>query len=238
MIRTIINWTGLVLVGASAAILTFTTLRELAQACGFHGWLGWLLPISVDAAAAVATSVWLGGKDSPEAVRFARTWALTAAGVSLLGNATQHGLAAYGTPAPWWVAVAVAVVPPLALVGTTHLMVLLSNGRSDVALLTKSDQAEPGSSSGDLAEKVPAAGKRGLDQAQPAASGHNATYRRAEVLPSTGGHHPGPTAMGLSPIAEQLIEQGAGRRRIAKVAGISEHAARQLLAASRNGTGQ
>lgn len=131
MKRQVINWVGLILVGAAAAILTFNTLRSLAESCGFTGWQAWLLPIAVDAAGAVATNVWLTGKDSPEAVRFARTWALMAAAVSLAGNATEHGLAAYGLAAPWWVAVAVAVIPPLALVGTVHLMVLLS--KADVS---------------------------------------------------------------------------------------------------------
>lgn len=129
--RQLINWVGLVLVGAAAAILTFNTLRALAESCGFTGWQGWLLPVAVDAAGAVATNVWLTGKDSPAAVRFARTWALTAAGVSLAGNATEHGLTAYGLPVPWWAVVLVAVVPPLAFVGTIHLLVLLSKTEAE-----------------------------------------------------------------------------------------------------------
>ena len=142
MNRAAINWVGLVLVGAAAAILTFNTLRSLAESCGFTGWMGWLLPISVDAAGAVATNVWLTGKDSPNAVRFARTWALTAAGVSLVGNGTQHGLAAYGMAVPWWAVVLVAVIPPLALVGTVHLMVLLSQGQSRVEMHHERDEQD------------------------------------------------------------------------------------------------
>lgn len=121
-----INWLGLILVGAAAAILTFTTLRSLAEACGFTGWSAWLLPVAVDAAGAVATNIWLTGRDSPAVVRFACSWALTAAFISLLGNATQHGLAAYRLAPPWWVVVVVAMIAPLAFVGTVHLMVLLA----------------------------------------------------------------------------------------------------------------
>lgn len=211
--RRLINWVGLFAVGAAAAIMTFNTLRALAESCGFHGWESALLPVAVDAAGAVATNVWLTGRDSPEAVRFARRWALTAAGVSLLGNAAQHALTEYKLPVPWWLVVLVAVVGPLALVGTVHLMVLLSKG------------ADHPAAPGPVLTESPAV----LPAAPPTAP---TRPKRPATRPPTRERHsapPDPTQV------RALAESGMGRRAISKETGLSEHAVRLALAA-RNGS--
>lgn len=127
------DWTtavGLALVALSAAILTFTTLRDLAIACGItESFLGvplsWLVPVTVDAAGMVAARVWLGGHGDARAVRAARALALVCIGLSVFGNAGQHGMEAFAVPVPWWVVVTVTAVPPAmlgAVGGLVHLL--------------------------------------------------------------------------------------------------------------------
>lgn len=117
---------GIAVVGIAAAILTFTTLRDLALACGITGelWklkLAYLVPVTVDAAGIIATRVWLRGTDRPEAVRFARWLAWSCIAGSVVGNAGQHGMAAYHLIVPWWVVVLVSAVPPAMLGAVVHL---------------------------------------------------------------------------------------------------------------------
>lgn len=120
-----IVWVGLAVVLAAAAVLSFDALRALAVAVAIPGHLAWLLPIAVDAGAAVSCATWLGGRTTPDAARFAgrMTWALLA--VTVLGNAGQLGMHAHGVIPPWWVAVAVGSIPPAVVGATVHLVVLL-----------------------------------------------------------------------------------------------------------------
>lgn len=117
---------GLLVVAIAAAILTFTTLRDLAEAVGITGdFLGlplaWLLPLTVDAAGVVAARVWLRGIGGGRAVPFARTLACCCIGLSVGGNAAQHAMAAYLVAPPWWVVVLVTAVPPAMLGAVVHL---------------------------------------------------------------------------------------------------------------------
>ena len=112
---------GVLLVGIAAAALTTTTLAGLAQACGITGWLAWLLPVTVDAAGVVAARAWLRNQAHPDAVRFARGLAWVCITVSIVANAAQHGMSAYGIAPPWWVVVLVSAIPPAALGAVVHL---------------------------------------------------------------------------------------------------------------------
>ena len=49
----------LFIVATSAAVLSFSALRDLALLCGFAPELAWLLPVVVDAGAAAGSLVWL-----------------------------------------------------------------------------------------------------------------------------------------------------------------------------------
>lgn len=122
-------WVLLVAVGAAAAILSFSALKDLAVLCGFHPNLAWLLPLVVDAGAGAGCLVWLGGHPGAGR-RFARalTWTLLASSVA--GNAVVHGLTAYGRAAPWWLVVAVSAIAPAVLGAVVHLAVLV--GRTEV----------------------------------------------------------------------------------------------------------
>lgn len=176
-------WALLLLVGAAAAILSFSSLTDLAERCGFSTGLSWLLPVVIDAGAGAGCLVWLGLRSTDRARRFARalTWTLLAS--SVLGNAVTHYLAAYHLAPPWWLVVAVSAVAPVVLGSIVHLAVLLGRG-------------------------------------VPAPTAETVT---AELVGD------------INPqLLEALLAEGVGRRRLASELGISEHAARQLLAA-RNG---
>jgi hypothetical protein len=120
-----IVWAGLAVVLAAAAVLSFDALRALALAVAIPPHLAWLLPLAVDAGAAVSCATWLGGRTDRHTARIAggMTWALLA--VTVLGNAGQLGMHAHGIAPPWWVAVLVGAIPPAIVGAVVHLVVLL-----------------------------------------------------------------------------------------------------------------
>ena len=91
---------------AAAAIISFTSLRDLGVYAGF-GERAWLLPMCVDAVAALGMEVWLSGSPAWKA---GRNLAMTAIGGSLAGNGGD-----------WWLKSAsyqsagLGLVPPAAL---------------------------------------------------------------------------------------------------------------------------
>ena len=74
----LVTWAGLVVVLAAAAVLSFAALRELAVAVRIPELLAPLLPIAVDAGAAVSCATWLSRRVDRDTTRFAcgMTWAL------------------------------------------------------------------------------------------------------------------------------------------------------------------
>lgn len=141
-------WTllGVGVVALAAAVLSFDSLRALAERAGYGTALAALLPLAVDAQAVVATRAWLSPATPARARRYARTLALSAVAGSVTGNAGEHAMAAAGVAAPWWVVVAIASVPPVALAATAHLAALLAVHRPtpDQA---EQEAAEPDTSS-------------------------------------------------------------------------------------------
>lgn len=123
---------GIGVVAVAAAVLSFASLQDLAERAGYAAGLAALLPIAIDAQAVVATRAWLATATPPSARRYARLLALTAVGLSVLGNAGEHAMAAARAPTPWWVVVLIASVPPIALAATAHLGALLSTRSSRV----------------------------------------------------------------------------------------------------------
>ncbi|MDB5288748.1 MAG: hypothetical protein JWR05_3697 [Mucilaginibacter sp.] len=176
----------LAVVAVAAAVLSFAALDELGRLCGF-GALSVLLPLVLDAGAAAGTVAWLGSTGRPRS--FGRVLALVLLGGSVVGNATAHGLVAYGTAAPWWAVVAVSAVAPAVLGAVVHLATLTAQTRTE-----RPEQAQ-------------------------------------ETPAETPGDEETPDR------AAELIAVGVGRLRLARELGISEHQARELLAARRNGNG-
>lgn len=115
-------WIQLGVVASAAAVLSFSSLRDLAGMCGFSTQLGWLLPVTVDAGAASGCAVWLGGHAAtPAARRWARGLTVTLLAASVGGNAIVHYLTAYGLRPAWWLVVAVSAVAPAVLGAVLHL---------------------------------------------------------------------------------------------------------------------
>lgn len=91
---------------AAAAVISFTSLRDLASYAGF-GERSWLLPLCVDAVAGLGMEVWLSGS---RAWRSGRNLAMAAILGSLAGNGGD-----------WWIKSAsllsagLGLVPPAAL---------------------------------------------------------------------------------------------------------------------------
>jgi hypothetical protein len=175
---------SMALVALAAAALSYQSLAQLGQLCGY-GSLSWLYPVVVDAGAAASCAAWLHN-GSRQALGM--TWSLLSISVAL--NGTTHWLESIHTAPSWPLVVAVAAVPPMVLGLCVHLAVGMGH-----------DTAPPESPA--PTRSLPTAGDRVPDADDP------------------------------DPVAE-LIESGAGRRRLAKELDISEHRARQLIA-SRNG---
>ena len=75
------------------------------------------LPIGMEAYAAYAIRVWLGGDCAPAAVRFARRSTILALVVGALGQVVYHLLTAAGVHAAPWPVTAAAAVLPVAVLG-------------------------------------------------------------------------------------------------------------------------
>lgn len=120
-----LTWAGLAVVGVAAAVLSFTALRDLGELCSIG--IPWLLPVVVDVFAATATRIWLRASAPPDAVRYARAAAWCAIATTVAGNAGHGWFVASAHPSivPWWVAVAVASLPAVALGALVHLAVLV-----------------------------------------------------------------------------------------------------------------
>jgi len=121
-------WTllGVGVVAIAAAVLSFSSLQALAVRAGYTPALAALLPLAIDAQAVVATRAWLTASASDRVYRYARALALAAVVSSVAGNAGQHAMTAAHAATPWWVVVAIASVPPVALAATAHLAALLA----------------------------------------------------------------------------------------------------------------
>ncbi len=119
----------LALVAIAAAVLSFSTLRGLAELCGYTAALAPLLPVVVDAGAAAGSLVWLT-HTAGRARAFGRTLAMVLLAGSVAGNALGHGLAAYAARPAWWVVVAVSAVPPAVLGAVVHLAALVAQART------------------------------------------------------------------------------------------------------------
>lgn len=117
---------GMLAVAGAAAVTSFQGLRGLASRAGTPPEIAFLLPVAVDAAAAVATLVWLTAEDL--AVRAeARRLAWTAIVLSVIGNGADHALAVLGYIPPVYVVVVTAAlvggVAPAIFGATVHLAV-------------------------------------------------------------------------------------------------------------------
>lgn len=125
---------GMLVVAGAAAVTSFDGLRGLAQRCGTPPQITFLLPVAIDAAAAVATLVWLTNA-VPAVSSEARRLAWAAIILSVIGNAADHALGVLGyVPSPVvmvGIAAVVGAIPPAIFGTVVHLAVAAS--RRDVS---------------------------------------------------------------------------------------------------------
>lgn len=118
--RTSVVGTGLLAIGGF--VLSFAALRDLAVRVGMPADLGWIWPLLIDGMIVESTLavVALSQRGSRRAVWYA--WFLLAVGavVSVGSNGAHAVISGHG-----WAGAAAASVPPVVLLATTHLTVLL-----------------------------------------------------------------------------------------------------------------
>lgn len=155
-------WALLVVVAGSAAVLSFSSLRDLAVLCGYSPTLAPLFPVTVDAGAAAACLTWLGGQSAATTVGRTLTWTLLVASVGM--NAVVHYLGGYGLRPSWWLIVGVSAIPPATLGAVVHLAVLVGRPGTGV----------PGTGPSDLRRGVGAE----VAESDPAIDAHEGLGRR------------------------------------------------------------
>lgn len=118
---------GAVTVAVMAFAMSFDALTQLARGAGIRQTIAWMWPVVVDGSMIVATAAALVLRNSPE--RAVRLYPWAQLGLFALVSVVGNGLHALGTrgavtlPGP--VAVAVSGVPPVALLLSTHLLVMM-----------------------------------------------------------------------------------------------------------------
>ncbi|NUL28410.1 DUF2637 domain-containing protein [Streptomyces lunaelactis] len=154
----------------SAAVSSFSGLHSLAAATGWPEALSPLLPFTIDAYAMTATRVWLSkATGSAAARRFARWNAIGAIGLSLVGNAAWHLIAAKVLAVTWPIVVLVGAVPPAVLGLLSHLAVLRGQDDEDEA-------TPPGTELDESQDEAEAGGDDLLEAARAADDAHRAEH--------------------------------------------------------------
>jgi hypothetical protein len=116
-----------VVIAMSSFVLSFASLCDLAGRSTWPARLAWLWPLIVDGTIVLATMaiVALSAYASQRANR-RFFWAVLAASAAVsLGGNVVHALVPRTAPLGPWLAGAIACVPPLALLGTTHALQVL-----------------------------------------------------------------------------------------------------------------
>lgn len=115
--------TGTVLIGLGAFWLSFTALADLAARSGIPPGRAWVWPLLVDGLIVVAT-IAVFALDQLTGGWYAWTLLISGALVSVAAN-ILHAFVAADATVPAVLAAVVAAVPPLVLLASTHLTVVL-----------------------------------------------------------------------------------------------------------------
>lgn len=176
---------GTVLIAAGAFWLSFTALADLARRSGVNAGQAWAWPVIVDGLIVVATVsvVALAGQRAAW-----YPWSLLAGGalISVTAN-SLHAVVAADADVPGGLAASVAAVPPLVLLASTHLTVVLV--RSHAAAPAEEAVPEPDAASRPRAAAEPEqAGQRRIAAGLREEGWSNkAIAREVGVHPSTVG---------------------------------------------------
>ncbi len=176
---------GTVLIAAGAFWLSFTALADLARRSGVDAGQAWAWPVIVDGLIVVATVavVALAGQKAAW-----YPWTLLAGGalISVAANAL-HAIVAADADVPGVLAACVAAVPPLVLLASTHLTVVLVRSRP-ADPTEETEDAKPAVSE-PATDIVPERSGRRLVAARLREAGwsNKAIARELDVAPSTVG---------------------------------------------------
>lgn len=128
-------WPGVALatfLATLAFIISFDALRTLGLACGINNALAWMFPLIIDGSTLAFT--WAAWAFKTRALS---TWYPWAALVlfsifSLIGNALHaHAVRVGAMMLPSWAPSIIMTVPPIALLATTHMIVLAASRTYD-----------------------------------------------------------------------------------------------------------
>lgn len=132
---------GLGVVAVAAAVTSFDALDGLAGAAGWSREVRPALPLIVDVLAAVSTRAWLSGSAPGEARRFAKRAALFSIMLSMAGNVAFHLLAAGWLRPSVGLVIGVAMVPPVGLAASAHLVAVLRSAAPAPVMETAAETA-------------------------------------------------------------------------------------------------
>ena len=126
-------WPGLTLaclLAVLAFVLSFDALRIVALACGVQPALAWMFPLIVDGSTLAFTWATWAFRTRGMGTWYPWLMLVLFSVVSLIGNALHaHPVQVNGMLLPDWVPPLVMTMPPIALLATTH-MIVMAAGRT------------------------------------------------------------------------------------------------------------
>lgn len=128
-------WPGVslaVLLALFAFVLSFDALRVVGLACGIQPTLAWMFPLIIDGSTLAFT--WAAWAFKTRRMRTLYPWLMLVVFsiISLIGNALHaHPVTVNGLTLPDWSASLIMTVPPIALLATTHMIVMAASRSLD-----------------------------------------------------------------------------------------------------------
>lgn len=140
-------WPGVtvaVVLALLAFIISFDALRAVGLACGINAALAWMFPIIIDGSTLAFT--WAAWAFKTRRMGTLYPWLMLVlfSVISLIGNALHaHPVMVNGMLLPDWVPPVIMTVPPVALLATTHMIVLAAGRTFDRQAMAETASPEP-----------------------------------------------------------------------------------------------
>lgn len=209
-------WPGFALaavLAAGAFTLSFFALQAVAIASGFDARLSWMFPVVIDGFVILATwAAWRFRRDGLRGAWYPLAALVAFFGVSVVGNALHAAPRQVGELLlPNWAASAFSAVPAVALLGASHMLVLIATHKVRAVEPASVEQvataARPTASPAPAAAAKPVvedrAGQRSA--AAPVAPARAATSSRPSVREPQGA----PMRVGATPVRSAEARLGA-----------------------------
>ena len=149
-------WPGVllaVLLALLAFVLSFDALRVVALACGIRAGLAWMFPLIVDGSTLAFT--WAAWAFRTRGMPTGYPWMMLVVFslISLAGNALHAGPVQVGRMLlPQWAASLIMTVPPVALLATTHMIVMAASHSRALDAADDADDADDADAPSALAD--------------------------------------------------------------------------------------